>query len=121
MKKIVYLSIIGILFLFSSCASHKGLTFNTNNHTTQVLLSKKNYKIVDKVQGESEAMYILGIGGLSRKAMVAEAKADMVSKADIIGSSKAIINETVEVKHTHFPFVRKYKVIVSAYIIEFTE
>ena len=104
MRKL-FLLLIGTAFLFSSCAIHSGLTFNTNNHETQVVLSKKNYKVVESVKGEAEAMYIFGIGGLSKNALIAEAKADMLLKADIIGGARAIINETVEIKHSFFPVV----------------
>jgi hypothetical protein len=45
----------------------------------------------------------------------------MLSKANIVGGSKAIINQTVEIKHSFFPFVRKYKVTVSGHIIEFID
>ncbi len=118
-KSISLISLIALLF--TSCAVHNGLTTNQNNHTTEVVLSKNNYKVIERVQGEAQTRYILGIGGLSKKALVAEAKADMLSKANIIGSSKAIINETVEVKHSFFPFVRLYKVTVTGHIVEFTD
>jgi len=85
------------------------------------VLSKKNFKVIESVQGESEAIYIFGIGGLSKKAMIAEAKANMLTNANIVGSSKAIINETVEIIHSLFPFFRKYKVTVSGHVVEFTE
>lgn len=120
MKKISFL-IIGAMLLLSSCAIHNGLTSNLNNHTTEVVLSKKNFKVVEAVKGEAQAMYIFGIGGLSKKAMIAEARANMLSNANIVGSSKAIINETVEIKHSLFPFVRLNKVTVSGHIVEFTE
>jgi len=120
MKKLILL-LIGTMFLLSSCAIHNGLTSNLNNHSTEVVLSKKNFKVVGSVQGEAQAMYIFGIGGLSKKAMIAEARANMLANANIVGTSKAIINETVEIKHSFFPFVRLYKVTVSGHIIEFTE
>ena len=120
MKKIFFL-LIGITFLFSSCAVHNGLTTNLNNHTTEVVLSKKNFKVIESVQGEAQAMYVFGIGGLSKKAMIAEARANMLSKANIVGGSKAIINETVEITNSRFPIVRLYKVTVSGHIVEFTE
>lgn len=88
---------------------------------TEIELSRKNFKVINSVQGEAQAMYVFGIGGLSKKALISEARADMLSKADIVGGSKAIINETVEVKHSFLPFVRKFKVIISGHIIEFTE
>ena len=108
-------------FLFSSCAMHSGLTTNLNNHTTEVVLSKKNFEVVASVQGESRAVYFLIFGGLSKKALIAEARANMLSNANIVGGSKAIINETVEIKHSFFPLIRKYKVIVSGHVVEFTE
>jgi len=120
MKKISFL-LIGIAFLFSSCAIHDGLTTNYNNHTTEVVLSKKNFKVTEIVQGESEVWYIFGIGGTSKKAMIAEARANMFSKANLIGGAKAVINETFEIKYSLFPFVGKYKVTVTGHIVEFTE
>lgn len=121
MKRFLFL-LIGLTFLFSSCGVHSGLTRNLNHHTTDVVLSKKNFKVIESVQGESQTFYVFGIGGFSKNAMIAEAKAKMLSRADIIGSSRAIINETVEIKRTFFaPFYGKYKVIVSGHIVEFTE
>jgi len=121
MKKIIIL-LIGITFLFSSCAIHDGLTTTSNNHTTEVVLTKNNFKVIESVQGESEVQYIFGIGGRKKNAMIAEARADMFSKADIIGGSKAIINETYELKFsTVLLIVIKYKVTVTGHIIEFTE
>jgi len=120
MKKIIIL-LIGITFLFSSCAIHDGLTTNSNNHTTEVVLTKKNFKFIESVQGESEAQYVFGIGGRKKKAMIAEARADMFSKADLIGGSKAIINETYELTYDIVLIVVKYKVTVTGHIVEFTE
>jgi hypothetical protein len=117
----IYFILLGIAFLFSSCTVHFGLTSNSNIHSTEVVLSKKNFKVVDSVQGTSQAVYVFGIGGISKNAMIAEARANMLSKVDFIGTSKAVINETVEVKYTLFPFFREYLVTVSAHIIEFTE
>ena len=120
MKKNILL-LIGIVFLFSSCSIHNGLTKNLNNYTTEVVLAKNNFKVIDTTWGEAQAMYICGIGGLSRRALVAEARADMLLNAKILGSSRAVINETVEIRHTFFPFVRLFTVTVSGHIIEFTE
>jgi len=120
MKRIILL-LIGTAFLFSGCAIHSGLTFNTNNHVTQVVLSKNNYVVIDSVRGEAEAMYVFGIGGFLKEALIAEAKADMLSKTNIIGGARAIINETVEIKYSWFPIVRLFKVTVSGHVIEFTE
>jgi len=119
MKKLTFL-LIGLTFLISSCAVHDGLTTNSNNHTTEVVLSEKNFKIIESVQGEAEVQYIFGIGGTKKKALIAEARANMLNKANLVGSSKAVINETIEMQYSIFPFWGKHKVIVSAYVIEFT-
>jgi len=108
--------LFSITLLFSGCAFHGGYTTNR----TEVVLSEKNFKLVNSVQGYSKATYIFGIGGLVRQAMIAEARADMLSKANLTGA-KAIVNEVVEVKSSLFPIVRTYEVTVSAHIVEFTE
>jgi len=120
MKKSIFL-LIGVLILFSGCAFHRQLTTNLNSNTTEVVLSKKNFKVVDQVRGDARATYFLFIGGLSKKGLVATAKAKMYANANIIGSSKAIINETVEVRQSFFPLIRTHRVFVSGYVIEFTE
>ncbi len=120
MKKIIFILLV-FSSLLSSCAFHNGLTTNQNNHSTEVVLSKNNYKVVGRVQGEAQVLYVFGIGGVTRKGLVAEATANMLSNANIVGSSKAIINKTVEVRNSFFPIVQTYKVTVSGYIIEFTE
>jgi outer membrane lipopolysaccharide assembly protein LptE/RlpB len=120
MKKISLL-LIAAVALLSSCGINKGLTNNVNNHSTEVVLSKKNFKVIAAVQGEAKAMYVFGLGALTKKAMIAEARANMLAKANIVGGAKAIINETVEVKNSFFPIVRFYEVIVSGHVVEFTE
>lgn len=120
MKKTYLLLIVLTLFL-TSCASHYGLPKNFNQNTTEVILTKKNFKVIQMVKGEAEATYIFGIGGLAKNGLVAEAKAKMLGSAGMEGASRSIVNEVVEVKTSGFLFVSKYKVIVSAQIIEFTE
>ena len=120
LKKITIIAFLGAMLL-TSCAGHYGLTSNVNNHSTEVVLSKKNFKVIKSVSGEASVMYVLGIGGLSKKALIAEARAEMLKSAELEGSAKAIINETVEIKGSSFPFVGKKLVTVSAQVIEFTE
>ncbi|RCW91326.1 hypothetical protein DFQ08_103154 [Winogradskyella arenosi] len=105
--------------LFTSCAAHYGLPQNYNQNTTEVVLTKNNFKVVKIVKGEASATYIFGIGGLSKNGLVAEAKAKMLQSAGMEGASRTVVNEIVEVKSSGFLFVNKYKVIVSGQIIEF--
>jgi len=120
-KNIIILALI--VLIFSGCqATHNGFTTNSNLHTTDIVLSKKNFKVIARVKGEAKATYIFFIGGLSKNALIEEAKTDMFSKADIVGGAKAVINETVEIKNSfYFGLVMIKKVVVSANIVEFTE
>ena len=121
MKKISSL-LIGILFLFSNCATvDKAQNLNSHNNTTEVVLADNNFKIIGKAEGQSEARYIFGIPEQPKRSLIAEAKADMYSKASIEGGSKAIINENVEIKHSTFPFLGIIRIKVSGYIVEFIE
>jgi len=120
MKKASILLLIVSLF-FTSCASHYGLPKNYNQNTTEVILTKNNFRVVDIVKGEAEATYIFGIGGLAKNGLVAEAKATMLKKAGMKGTARTVVNEVVEVKTSGFLFINKYKVIVSAQIVEFIE
>jgi hypothetical protein len=121
MKKKRNLLFVAMLFLLSSCVTfHSGLTSNLNNHTTEVVLSQNNYTVISSVKGEASAKYVFGIGG-GKKALIAEAKTKMLAKADIVGKSRAIVNETVEVRTKNVFFITKYTVTVSAHIIEFTK
>jgi PBP1b-binding outer membrane lipoprotein LpoB len=119
MKKLAMLLLISLVF--TSCASHHGLPKNYNQNTTEVVLTKNNFKVVSLIKGEAEATYIFGFGGLNKNGLISEAKAQMLENSGMVGSSKTIINEVVEVKRSGFLFVNKYKVIVSAQLVEFIQ
>ncbi len=120
------LKIVAIFFLtmtlLSGCGIHTALVGNLNSNVTNVELSKKNFKVLERISGTSSATYILGIGGMSEKALIEKAKANMLEKIDLIGGSKAIVNVTVE-EHVAFYFIFQCvrTVTVSAHLIEFTE
>ena len=121
MKKLLLLSLLAV-FVFGSCSFHSGLTSNANLHSTEVVLSKNNFKVLETVRGDSEATYFLGLGGLKKSGMIAEARANMLENAGLEGSSRAVINETVEISRSIIFFVfMKYEVIISAHLIEFTD
>lgn len=123
MKKIKILSLVFLTsILMTSCGIHSARVGNINNNTTNVELSKKNFKVIDRVSGQSTATYILGIGGLSNKELIEKAKTKMLENANLTGSSKAIINVTTESHNTLVvPFFYQKTVTVSAHIIEFIE
>ena len=123
MKKVLLvLSLVAILFGMSSCQLHSPMTSNINQNSTNVILQNNNYKIVQKVSGEAQADYIFFFGGFRKDGLIEAARAEMLENANLIGSSKAVINENVEYNTTTIAGVyTKVKVIVSGYVIEFTE
>ena len=123
MKKLLMLFVlVATIFGFSSCQLHSGLAVNLNQNTTNVVLQDNNYKIVQKVRGEAQADYFFYFGGFRKKGLIEEARANMLESANLVGSSKAVINETVETSLTTIAGVFSFvKVTVSGYVIEFTE
>ena len=119
MRKIVLFSALALLLV--SCGVTRELSHNVNNHTTQVVLAKNNFKVVEHVNGEASNQYFLLIIGGGKRALVEKARAKMLQNANLVGSSRAVINETIE---SHWIFIGvgiQYTVTVSADVIEFTE
>ena len=121
-KALLFFTLFAALFGMTSCSVHDGMTRNLNQNSTNVILQDNNYTIVQKVRGESEANYVFYFGGFRKKGLIEEARANMLENANLVGSSKAVINETVEVSlSTIGGIYSNVKVIVSGYVIEFTE
>ena len=115
-------ALVVMLFGVSSCSLHGSLATNVNQNSTNVVLQDNNYKIVAKVRGEAQADYFLYFGGFRKKGLIEEARAEMLENANLVGSSKAVINETFETSVTTFAGIYSYvKVTCSGYVIEFTE
>ena len=122
MRKSLFLVLVVIMFGMTSCSLHDGLTHNLNQNSTNVVLQDNNYTIVQKVRGESQADYFFYFGGFRKKGLIEEARADMLENANLIGSSKAVINETVETSYTTFCGIySNVKVTGSGYVVEFKE
>ena len=123
MKKLLMLfALVVMLFGVSSCSLHGSLATNVNQNSTNVVLQDNNYKIVAKVRGDAQANYFLYFGGFRKKGLIEEARAEMLENANLVGSSKAVINETFETSVTTFAGIYSYvKVTCSGYVIEFTE
>jgi hypothetical protein len=115
--------IIIVSFTIFSCRGLNGLyPLNTNNTGTEVQLNKKNYKVIKRVSGEANATYILGMGGLSNKHLIEQAKNAMYDNAKLEGGAKAIININAEIHDGVWTLLYvKRSVRVSGYLIEFTE
>lgn len=120
MKKTLYLALVLGAFILTGCGFSNHLTTNTNGHNTEVQLSRNNFKILKTVWATEKATYVLGIGGISKKALLANARAKMIQEAGLEGGSKALINETVESHVSNMLIITTVTVTVSAQVIEFT-
>ncbi|MCR5887180.1 hypothetical protein LRS06_05180 [Hymenobacter sp. J193] len=113
MKKALLTSLAASLLLTQSCAVHSGLI------TSGATIQANNFTIVESnVQGMAKARYIFGIGGLSKNALVAEAKKDLTQKHPL-KAGQAYTNFIVDFKASYLPIVTGSKCTVTADIVEF--
>ncbi len=122
MKKIsIYPALLLLAVFISSCGVSTALISNHNQNATEVQLSGNNFKVVDQVSGSSEVSYVFMIGGMNKRQLFENAYSDMMKKANLMNSSKAIVNVMTEEHVSGFaPFFIRRTVTVSAYVIEFT-
>lgn len=117
----IVLFLVSIVFL-SGCGINSGLVnqYSVNGANSNVILQKKNFKVIGTVSGESSDSYLFFIGG-HKQNLVAKAKQNMIESAKLDGTAKAIINVTTE-EHDDFKFVYIKRVItVHGTVIEFSE
>jgi len=88
--------LIAVLFL-SGCGVNSGIMnlYSVNGANTNVILQKNNFKVIENVSGDATDKYWFFIGGF-KQTLVAKAKQNMIEKAKLEGTSKAIINITLE-------------------------
>lgn len=115
------LAILIISVLVTSCGIQHAFVLNTTGNVTNVELNKKNFKVVGKVSGSSTANYIFGIGGINKKALIENAKSEMLLNANLEGAARAIVNVTIEEDFRFYLVYFKRTVKVSGHVIEFTE
>ena len=123
MKKIGIYSVLLLLTTFlTSCGIGHALVTNHNQNATEVHLSGNNFKVVDQVSGSSETSYVLAIGGMNKRQLYENAYSIMMKKANLLNSSKAIINVMTEEHVSGFaPFFVRTTITVSAQVVEFTK
>tara|TARA_B100001964_G_C13832845_1_gene422364 strand:+ start:40 stop:441 length:402 start_codon:yes stop_codon:yes gene_type:complete len=121
--------ICAFFLLVSNCGlMPKGYLGHSTN--TQVILSEANYRIINTVNGEATATYILGFGPNNDR-LYSRAKNDLLKNANLSGGgnkSRALINITSDeqIKFLIWPFPTlpiwfNKTVFVTADIIEFKE
>lgn len=110
-----------ICLLTTSCGLSRQAATNTNLAQTDVVLAKKNYKVIGSVTGESTQNYWFGFGGLSKKSLGQAAMSDMYKNAGLEGKSRAVINVNVAYKNQFILIYSQAKAIATGTVIEFTE
>jgi hypothetical protein len=111
---------LSFIALLSSCGINLSTIYNHNSNATQVELSSNNFKVVDKINGSAEVSYVLIFGGVNKKQLYENAYSAMMDKANLKGSSRAIINVVTEEQIGGVPpFFYTRTVTVSANVIEF--
>lgn len=105
----------------SSCGVNTHLVSNQNLSQTQVILHNENFRVLGEASGSATATYILGIGGLSRKAARSNAVSEMYKTARLTGS-QTIVNINV---HQHvggvYPLYFKVAYTATGQIVEFVK
>lgn len=86
-------------FILSSCAIHSGMM------TGSAAISDSNYRSLGELESTIKTTHVLGIGGLSKKDVIKEAKRKMYYLTPIL-KGQTIGNVSVDVKKTFvFPVV----------------
>lgn len=120
MKAIKFLLISMVAVLLASCAGMNVTPYKNDPVETKVILQESNYNIVKEVEGEWSAMYICGIGGLSKKALHTNAISEMYKNAQLTGNQQIInITTTQSVEAWAFGIYTKMHVKAHGYVIEF--
>ncbi len=86
---------------------------------TKVVLTQDNYRIIKQVEGEWSALYVFGIGGMSKKAVTTNALSEMYKNADQQGNQQIINITTTQSIENWVLVASRYKVIARGYVIEF--
>lgn len=99
--------------LFSSCAIHSGYLNNSAS------LSQGNFHYSKfSISGTASTTYVFGIGGLRKRAIVEEAKRDMLEK-NPLKSNQVLANTTVNWKFAYFLIISKLTCTVTGDVVEF--
>ncbi|MBT7915524.1 hypothetical protein HN588_16640 [Candidatus Bathyarchaeota archaeon] len=113
------LSLLAVL-LISGCSTSIGHVGHSIN--TEVQLNQKNFKVIKSVTGEASASYILGfLGGPSKQNLFDQARRDMIKKAELVGTSNAVINITTDIQVNWNLIKVKKTAYVSAEVIQFNK
>ncbi len=118
MKKVLFVCAVTLAVLgFTSCGVHSATSNNLTE--TKVVLSSKNFKVVGQAYGEAKATYILGIGGLGKKALRNNAINEMSKNANLTGAQTLTNITTKKSVKIITPFYVQVTYCATANIVEF--
>jgi hypothetical protein len=104
---------ITLLVIFQSCAFHGGYMNNSAS------LSTNNFQYVKyDAQGSAMVVYIFGLGGNDKMALVNEAKKNLLEN-NPLSPNQTLVNLTVNFKQSFVFFVITNRCTVTADIVEF--
>lgn len=103
------LKLLSAVIVLTSCAFHSGTI--TSNLTTEPVIHK------DIAVGVASTNIFLTFGGLSKDALISEARKNMVRARPLEGSEQ-YNNIEVNIKNTYYVFGRKTKVTINADVIQ---
>ena len=106
-------TIVILLLFIESCAFHIG------NTSSNAALMNGDFRIMEMAKGEASTALVFGIGGLSKDALVLEAKKDMYRNHPL-REGQIYANIAVDYKRGFYIFVVETTVTVSADIIQFS-
>jgi len=115
-KSLKFILLLGMtLMIISSCAFHNGYIYNS------VSLNQPNFSYIKtNISGEASTTHFLGIGGLERQAIVAEAKQKMLAE-NPLKQNQSLANVTIDWKTEFYFVVIKKTCTVTADIVEFNK
>lgn len=120
MRKLSLIAALVVTILLTSCNSSRELSANLFQNQTQVVLSRRNYRIVKPVEGVSRQTKVMFFGGMSRRSFAESAVTQMIRNAELQGP-QAIIHTTVHIKKQFYLFWWKRKAIANGLVVEFME
>ena len=114
MKMIMRKTLLGlsVVILLGSCATYQGAL------SSNAVIIDNKFRVIGVAVGESQSEKILGLGGLSRNAMVFEAKQNLYQQVKLL-PGQALTNITVDFKNEFYFVYFRTKVTVTGEIIDF--
>ena len=112
-KQIFKIALIAVMAIFSSCAMHTGEMLSSAS------LSTSNFSYIkNDVLGTAKATYIFGIGGLSKRALVNNAKKQLL-ESNPLKNNQTLANITINWRTTFFLLGFSKRCTITADIVEF--